>query len=93
MFLQFYYTKVPMFWLPQGWVPYYAEWILSFPKAPLGAVSIQMWFIACGSVIALASEALVAVFALVVERMQKQRLERARAKVQEEKRREKPVAS
>lgn len=93
MFLQFYYTKVPMFWLPQGWVPYYAEWILSFPKAPLGAVSIQIWFIACGSVIALASEALVAVFALVVEGMQKQRLERAREKVREEKRREKPVVA
>jgi hypothetical protein len=85
MFLQFYFTKQPMFWIPKGWLPYYAEWILSFPKAPLGAVSIQMWFIACGSVIALASEAVVAVFALVVGSVQQRRLERAKERVRKEK--------
>lgn len=47
-----------MFWLPQGWVPYYIEWILSFPRAPLGSVSINIWSIACASVISMTSEAI-----------------------------------
>ncbi|TKX18621.1 protein get1 [Elsinoe australis] len=54
--LQFWYSKKPMFWIPQGWVPYYAEWALSFPRAPLGSVSMQVWWIACASVILLVSE-------------------------------------
>ncbi|KAG8622758.1 hypothetical protein KVT40_009269 [Elsinoe batatas] len=54
--LQFWYSKTPMFWIPQGWVPYYAEWVLSFPRAPLGSVSMQVWWIACASVILLAGE-------------------------------------
>lgn len=37
---------------------------MSFPKAPLGSVSIQVWGIACASVIALVGEALVAVVVL-----------------------------
>jgi tail-anchored protein insertion receptor len=45
-----------MFYLPQGWVPYPVEWILSFPKAPLGGISVNVWAIACASVIALVSE-------------------------------------
>lgn len=89
MFLQFYHTKTPMFYIPQGWVPYYVEWILSFPKAPLGAVSIQMWFIACGSVIALVGEAVVAIWALVVGGLQSRKLEKAKERVKEEKSREK----
>jgi hypothetical protein len=74
-----------MFWLPKGWVPYYAEWLLSWPRAPLGAVSIQMWFIACSSVIALLGEAVLAVFALGMEGLQKGKLEKAKAKVAAEK--------
>lgn len=85
MVLQFWYSKQPMFWIPKGWLPYYAEWILSFPKAPLGAVSIQMWFIACGSVISLVGEAVVAVFALVMGGVQERRLERAKERVRQEK--------
>lgn len=53
-----------MFYLPKGWVPYYAEWLLSFPRAPLGSVSIQAWALACGAVILLVSDAVVAVVAL-----------------------------
>lgn len=53
-----------MFWLPQGWVPYPAEWILSFPRAPLGSISVNVWAIACGSVIAMVSEFLVAAWTL-----------------------------
>lgn len=66
MLLQFWYSKQPMFWIPQGWVPYYAEWLLSFPRAPLGSISIQAWTLACGAIILLVSDALVAIIALVV---------------------------
>jgi len=64
MFLQFWYSKQAMFWIPKGWVPYYAEWLLSFPRAPLGSVSIQAWALACGAVILLVSDAIVALVAL-----------------------------
>jgi hypothetical protein len=60
------YSKQAMFWLPQGWVPYYAEWVLSFPKAPLGSISVNIWAIACGSVISLISEAIASLWALHV---------------------------
>jgi hypothetical protein len=69
LFLQFWYAKRALYWIPKGWAPYYAEWILSFPKAPLGSVSIQIWGIACASVISLISEALVAAFVLFAGRM------------------------
>ncbi|KAF4551836.1 CHD5-like protein [Elsinoe fawcettii] len=62
--LQFWYSKRPMFWLPQGWVPYYAEWVLSFPRAPIGSVSMQVWWIACASVILLAGEGISATITL-----------------------------
>jgi len=65
-FLNFWYQKQPMFWIPQGWVPYYAEWLLSFPRAPLGSISIQAWSLACGAVILLASDAIIAVRGLIV---------------------------
>jgi hypothetical protein len=57
-----------MFWMPAGWVPYYAEWILSFPRAPLGSVSINVWGIACASMIALASEGISAAWVLVTHK-------------------------
>jgi hypothetical protein len=56
-----------MFWLPKGWVPYYAEWLLSFPRAPIGSVSIQAWYLACAAVVLLISDAIVAVIALGVK--------------------------
>lgn len=56
-----------MFWLPQDWMPYYAEWLLSFPQAPLGSVSIQAWVLACGVVIVLVSDAIVAIIRLVID--------------------------
>ncbi|KAF1814463.1 hypothetical protein P152DRAFT_272600 [Eremomyces bilateralis CBS 781.70] len=62
--IQWWYAKLPMFWMPTGWVPYYAEWMLSFPRAPLGSVSIYIWGLACASVISLVSEAIVALYAL-----------------------------
>lgn len=54
-----------MFWLPYGWFPYYAEWLLSFPRAPLGSVSIASWQLACTGVVQLAGETIVAVVGLV----------------------------
>ncbi|KAK4936788.1 GET complex subunit get1 [Elasticomyces elasticus] len=63
-FLQFWYARTPMFWLPQGWVPGYIEWALAFPKAPTGSISIQVWGIACASVVVMAGEAVVATYAL-----------------------------
>ena len=66
--LQFWFAKSPMFWLPAGWVPYYVEWILSFPRAPLGSISIQVWTAACAAIIALASEALTAVWVLATKK-------------------------
>lgn len=69
--MSFWYQKQPVFWIPQGWVPYYAEWLLSFPRAPVGSVSIQAWQLACGSVILLVSDAIFAVIALAMEAMAK----------------------
>ena len=55
-----------MFWIPKGWAPYYAEWLLSFPRAPLGSISIQAWALACGAIILLVSDAITAIVGLVL---------------------------
>ena len=49
-----------MFWIPRGWLPGYVEWALAFPRAPRGSVSIQIWGIACGTVVRLIATAVVA---------------------------------
>jgi hypothetical protein len=59
-----YYAKEPLFWLPQGWVPYPVEWVLSLTRAPLGSVSVNVWGFACASVIAVVSEAIMAIWTL-----------------------------
>ncbi|TAQ83597.1 hypothetical protein B7494_g8073 [Chlorociboria aeruginascens] len=64
--LQFWCSKQAMFWIPKGWVPYYAEWLLSFPRAPIGSISINAWFIACAAMILLVSDAIVGVVGLVM---------------------------
>ncbi|KFY72978.1 hypothetical protein V499_06884, partial [Pseudogymnoascus sp. VKM F-103] len=66
MLIQFWYAKQAMFWLPQGRIPYYGEWLLSCPRAPLGSISIQVWGMACAAVILLVSDAVVAVVGLVM---------------------------
>ena len=63
-FANAYFSKEAMFWLPQGWVPWQVEWVLSFPRAPVGSVSINVWGIACASVIKLVQEGVVAVWTL-----------------------------
>ncbi|KAL1999847.1 hypothetical protein VTN02DRAFT_3890 [Thermoascus thermophilus] len=65
LFLQFYYSKTPVFELPPGWVPYYVQWLLSFPRAPLGTISIQVWSSACAAAIAVIGELLSASLASV----------------------------
>ncbi|KAH7241640.1 CHD5-like protein-domain-containing protein [Fusarium tricinctum] len=69
-FLPFWYATEPMFWLPHGWFPYYAEWILSFPRAPIGSVSIASWQLACTGVIALFSDLIVGIFGLLLNAKQ-----------------------
>ncbi|KAK6955821.1 GET complex subunit get1 [Daldinia eschscholtzii] len=64
--LPFWYAKQPMFWLPHGWFPYYAEWILSFPRAPVGSVSIASWQTACAGVVLLVSDTIAAILGLVL---------------------------
>ena len=64
-FIQFWFAKQPLFWLPRGWVPGYVEWILAFPRAPTGSISIQVWGIACASVVQILSTALISAWALV----------------------------
>lgn len=61
-----------MFWLPHGWFPYYAEWILSFPRGPIGSVSIASWQLACTGVIALFSDLITGVLGLVRSTKQKE---------------------
>lgn len=53
-----------MFWIPQGWVPGYVEWILSFPRAPKGSISMQVWWIACATVVHMVGEAATAAYTL-----------------------------
>lgn len=51
-----------MFSLPSGWLPWQAEWVLSFPRAPMGTVSIQIWGGACAAVIELVVGTVTSVF-------------------------------
>lgn len=69
-----------MFWIPSGWVPYYAEWLLSFPRAPLGSVSIQSWTLACGAVILLLNDAVIAIFGLALGFLQNTKSQKSREK-------------
>jgi tail-anchored protein insertion receptor len=55
-----------MFWLPKGWFPYYAEWVLSFPRAPMGSVSIVSWQMACTVVIKLISDTIMSILGLIL---------------------------
>ncbi|OJJ44795.1 hypothetical protein ASPZODRAFT_71287 [Penicilliopsis zonata CBS 506.65] len=65
LFLQFYYSKTAVFYLPPGWLPYYVEWVLSFPRAPLGSVSIQVWSSVCVAVIAAVTDIVTSVLSQI----------------------------
>lgn len=43
IYLRVKYRKVPVFWLPDGILPYYGLWFLSLTSAPLGSVSVSIW--------------------------------------------------
>ncbi|SMQ55651.1 unnamed protein product [Zymoseptoria tritici ST99CH_1A5] len=58
------FSKQAMFWLPKGWLPHSAEWVLSLPRAPLGSISVNVWALACGAVIAMITEGVAALWAL-----------------------------
>lgn len=60
----FWFSKQPMFWVPRGWVPYPVEWVLSFPRAPVGSVSVNIWGIACATAVGLVAEGVVGVWSL-----------------------------
>ncbi|THU94188.1 hypothetical protein K435DRAFT_756808 [Dendrothele bispora CBS 962.96] len=45
-FVGWWYRKAPMFYLPPGWFGPLA-WILAFPFAPKGSVSVGMWQMVC----------------------------------------------
>ncbi|KAF3082562.1 GET complex subunit get1 [Orbilia oligospora] len=54
-FIQFWYRREPVFWLPNGWIPDYVEWGLCFPQAPRGSVSVNVWGACTAAVAALVS--------------------------------------
>ncbi|KAH7319671.1 CHD5-like protein-domain-containing protein [Stachybotrys elegans] len=64
--IPFWYAKEPMFWLPHGWFPYYAEWIISFPRAPLGSVSIASWQLACAGLMEMLADLVTGILGLVL---------------------------
>ena len=51
-------------------MPAYVEWLLAFPRAPTGSVSIQIWGIACATIVQLVGAAVVAGLLLVREQDQ-----------------------
>ncbi|KAK6910865.1 protein GET1 [Kwoniella mangroviensis CBS 8886] len=51
LILVWWYRKQPVFWLPQGWVPYPVAWLISFPSAPIGSVSSGAWSAVCTRVL------------------------------------------
>jgi hypothetical protein len=68
LFLQFWYAKQALFWIPQGWAPGYVEWLLAFPKAPRGSVSIQIWALACASIVPLVIAVVLAIYRQFIQR-------------------------
>lgn len=49
-------------------MPGYVEFLLAFPRAPRGSVSIQVWGIACATVVQMMGAAAAAGWVLVRER-------------------------
>ena len=48
-FLQFWFAKRPLFWLPEGLFPGWLEWCLALPRAPKGSISLHVWGMACSA--------------------------------------------
>lgn len=73
-----------MFWLPYGWFPYWAEWLISFPRAPLGSVSIASWQLACTGMVTLIGELVTGIGGLVAAMGRKQEVKEKQGKRMEE---------
>ena len=85
-----------MFWLPHGWFPGYAEWLVAFPRAPRGSVSIASWQIACTVVLGLLKDTILALVALVQEALKTKAKAPAGEKkeaAQKERKKEAPVTA
>jgi uncharacterized iron-regulated membrane protein len=72
-----------MFWLPKGWLPHSAEWVLSLPRAPLGSISVNVWALACGAVIVMITEGVVALWALKTKAAESSKAQMSKAKMEE----------
>jgi tail-anchored protein insertion receptor len=64
-YIQIRFSRHAIFWLPKGWLPWFGEWVVSFPAAPRGAVSLQAWQLACRAVIGMIADAILATVALL----------------------------
>jgi tail-anchored protein insertion receptor len=64
-YIQIRFSRHAVFWLPKGWLPWFGEWVVSFPAAPMGAVSLQVWQLACRAVTGMVADALLATVALL----------------------------
>lgn len=84
-FLPFWYPKQPMVWLPYGWFPSYVERFASFPRAPIGSVSIVVWQWACYGILKLIIEGLVGALGLAAAFKRKQAVPVAAGAAEEKK--------
>ncbi|KAI9731730.1 MAG: GET complex subunit get1 [Cirrosporium novae-zelandiae] len=67
MIYQWYNNKEAAFWIPEEWgLPWAVENMLSFPRAPLGSVSVLIWSWSCANVIKLAIDAISGVLGLAL---------------------------
>jgi hypothetical protein len=76
-YIQIRFSRAAVFWLPKGWLPWVGEWAVSFPAAPRGAVSLQVWQLACRAVMGMVVDALVATVALLRGQLQGNGAEKA----------------
>lgn len=43
LYLLWKYSSRPVVWLPRNVLPRFVEWVLSFPRAPMGSISASWW--------------------------------------------------
>ncbi|KAI9155396.1 Protein get-1 [Paramyrothecium foliicola] len=72
LILPFWYGKAPVFWLPNGWFPYWAEWFFSLPRAPLGSVSVASWQVACVGLLTMITDLVLGIVGLLASTKQKE---------------------
>ena len=69
-FLQFWHSKNPVFTYPRGWLPWQVEWVLGFPRAPYGSVSVNVWGAVCGVVVTLVGDTIGSVISATTSKQQ-----------------------